>query len=147
MINRMKKIFNFLFDQQDTKVVSVKFQSIHVKIIHVKIREHAFEQRTITIFVVFVQQIIPVEPVRFISKISVHHHLALPMPLVKICRIVIDVFVRRLTYVIERNCPMSLVPTRIMQRINVSLVHVIKANVLVSQVGQEISVRKTLMNV
>lgn len=136
-----------VFSLQDTKVVSVKFPLIHVKIIHVKIRELVFEQRLIRVFVAFVQQIIPVEHVKYTSKIFVHHHRVRAMVLVKIFPKVIDVFVHRMKSVIERKCPISSVQFQRMQLINVFMEHVIKANVLVFLVGQEISVRKISMNV
>ena len=145
MINKRKR--NSFFYLQDTKVASVKFQSIHVKIIHVKIRELVFEQRIIKVFVVFVQRIIPVEHVKFISKIFVRLHRVQAMVLVKISRKVIDVSVHRIKYVIERKYPMSSVRFPPMQVINVFMEHVIKANAFVFLVGQEISVRKISMNV
>ncbi len=124
----------------------MKFQLILVRIIHVKILEHVYEHRIIVIFVVFVQLIIPVEHVKFISKMIVHHHPVLLMQHVRIYRMDIDVFVHRMIYVIKTKFSIRPVRYRITGLTNVSMVHVMKANALVFLVGQELSVRKILMN-
>jgi len=96
---------------------------------------------------VFVQQIIPVEHVKFISKIIVHHHPVFPMEHVKIYLMDIDVFVHRMIHVIKAKFQRQPVQYRIMILINASMVHVMKANVLVFLVGWEIFVQKIWMNV